>query len=60
MANSLPDIGLQPFAQAMPKELRSDDAVDSYRKYYATEKFDLLHYSKRSMPKWIKEYLPNA
>lgn len=60
MADSLPDIGLQPFAQAMPEELRSDDVVDSYRKYYATEKFDLLHYSKRSMPKWIKEYLPNA
>ena len=43
----LPDIGLTPFAQAMPEYLQSDDAVESYRNYYKTEKAHLLKFTKR-------------
>lgn len=59
MANLLPDIGLQPFAQAMPEAYRifDIDAVGAYRLYYAKDKFELLHYTKRSLPEWIKENL---
>ena len=55
--NMLPDIDLQPFAQAMPEELISneEDAVGPYRAYYATYKKDLLKYTKREVPEWIME-----
>ena len=32
---NLPSIGLTPFAQAMPECYRSNNPIDSYRKYYA-------------------------
>lgn len=34
----LPDGDLQPFAQAMPDQYKSDDAVAAYRAYYLGEK----------------------
>ena len=49
---TLPDIGLTPFAQAMPEYLQSDDAVESYRNYYKTEKAHLLKFTKRK--DWTK------
>ena len=56
-ANSLPNIGLQPFAQAMPIEYRHPtDAVEAYRLYYVREKSDILKYTKRNKPKWLKDY----
>lgn len=50
---SLPDIGLTPFAQAMPEDYKSSDAVESYRTYYLCEKRAFLSYSKREVPPWI-------
>lgn len=35
----LPDIGPTPFAQAMPEEFRSPNAVQAYRAYYRTKSF---------------------
>jgi hypothetical protein len=58
MADLLPDIGLQPFAQAMPEEYQifDIDAVSAYRLYYAKDKAGLLNYTKRSKPEWLKDY----
>ena len=49
----LPDIGLTPFAQAMPEQYRNTDAVKAYRDYYINEKSSFLTWTKRITPKWI-------
>lgn len=49
----LPNIGLTPFAQAMPDEYRNECAVVAYRNYYINDKADLLTYTKRNKPEWI-------
>lgn len=49
------DIGLTPFAQAMPPQYKSNDAVQAYRAYYNGEKQHLLTFSKRERPYWIME-----
>lgn len=46
------DIGLTPFAQAMPSELKSSDVVSSYRKYYIRNKSHLAVWTKRDKPSW--------
>jgi Pyrimidine dimer DNA glycosylase len=38
----LPDVGLTPFAQAMPDEFKNDCAVQAYRNYYRGAKYHLL------------------
>ena len=40
-APDLPDIGLTPFALAMPEEYRCNDACTAYRAYYIAEKLQL-------------------
>ncbi len=45
---------LTPFAQAMPEEYKNNDPVAAYRNYYLAEKKNLLHYTKREKPEWIK------
>ena len=47
------DIGLTPFAQAMPEQYRNKNAVKAYRDYYINEKSDFLKWTKRKTPKWI-------
>lgn len=47
------DIGLTPFALAMPEEYKSDDPVEAYRAYYLCEKSHILQYTKRSKPIWV-------
>lgn len=44
---------ITPFAQAMPEELRSNDAVESYRSYYKRDKAHLLQYTNRDKPTWL-------
>lgn len=48
----IPDIGLTPFAQAMPDEYKTDNAVDAYRSYYKGEKAEIANWKGRSKPKW--------
>jgi len=52
---NLPAIGRTPFAQ--PTAYRSDDAVASYRRYYAAEKMILrgkpVTWTRREQPAWI-------
>ena len=50
---NLPKIGLTPFAQAMPDEYRSEDAVKAYRKYYVDGKKHLLKYRTGVEPVWL-------
>ena len=42
---------LTPFAQAMPDDCKSDDAVEAYRKYYKLHKADLATW-KFGPPVW--------
>lgn len=44
---SMPDLGLTPFAMAMPEELRSTDVFKSYRRYL---KRKLLSWREREKP----------
>lgn len=50
---NLPDIGLTPFAQAMPEILRDKDPVVAYRDYYRFVKTNLLKYKRREQPYWV-------
>lgn len=44
-----------PPAQAMPEQYRrEDDPVTAYRLYYLMDKTDLLVYTRREVPGWIK------
>jgi len=47
--------GLTPFAQAMPEQYKSDDAVMSYRNYYMSEKQNIATWKKREKPDWFRE-----
>lgn len=52
--NHIPDKGLTKFAQAMPEHFRSDDAVASYRAYYASKAATMpLHYTNVDTPEWL-------
>lgn len=58
LANTLPlpnisDVGLTPFAQAMPDKYKQVNAVKAYRNYYKHEKADLLQWTNRSVPHWV-------
>lgn len=49
----LPDIGLTPFAQAMPGEYKRTDPVEAYRGYYRGAKADIATWNKgRPAPSW--------
>lgn len=49
---NIPDIGLTPFAQAMPDEYKTADAVEAYRNYYKGEKAEIAQWKKRQKPDW--------
>ena len=52
---TIDDIGLTPFAQAMPDEYKDSDPVIAYRNYYNGAKQHLFKWSNRSIPEWICE-----
>lgn len=52
-ATKLPAGELTPFAQAIPDEYKSSNAVQSYRNYYVKDKAHLLIYTKRTPPIWL-------
>jgi|TARA_R110000803_G_scaffold10752_1_gene32587 hypothetical protein len=54
---NIPDTGLTPFAQAMPDQYKSNNAVQSYRDYYLNEKANLLTWTKRKTPAWISKQI---
>jgi len=48
------DIGLTPFAQAMPEQYKHDNPITAYRNYYNGEKQHLFSWKNRDVPEWIK------
>lgn len=53
----LPEIGLTPFAQAMPEEIRlKSNPVKAYRRYYISDKKHLLEYTRRNPPDWLRKH----
>ena len=49
----LPDIPMTPFAQAMPEQYRSQNAIDAYRSYYIGEKQHLATWKHNQTPSWF-------
>lgn len=49
---SLPNLGLTPFAQAMPEQYKDEDAVKAYRTYYKNDKIHLANWKNREIPYW--------
>ena len=52
---SIPRIGLTPFAQAMPEELKGSNAVVAYRKFYHKDKATFASWKYRDKPPWWSE-----
>jgi hypothetical protein len=55
--NAFPEVGLTPFALAMPEKYKNpDDPVLSYRNYYMSEEKQRIAYwkKKRGKPDWYK------
>ena len=50
---NLPDIGLTPWAQAMPDEYKDPCAVQAYRNYYLGDKAKLCKWTNRKVPTWF-------
>ena len=48
----LPDVGLTPFAQAMPEDYKNEDAVEAYRTYYRNDKKRFATW-KTETPTWF-------
>lgn len=51
----LPDIGLTPFALAMPSDVVHSNAIRAYRQYYSKYKRHLFSWKKRKTPHWIAD-----
>lgn len=52
---NIPIIPMTNFALAMPDECKEDDAIESYRNYYVTNKNHLCKWTKREIPDWYTE-----
>tara|TARA_Y100000593_G_scaffold51947_1_gene97633 strand:- start:6944 stop:7420 length:477 start_codon:yes stop_codon:yes gene_type:complete len=48
------EIGLTPFAQAMPDEYKNHNAVKAYRAYYNAEKAYFATWKSKTVPRWFK------
>ena len=46
------DSEMTPFAQAMPDEFKSSDAIEAYRNYYMIDKRHLADWGNRPAPEW--------
>ena len=51
----IPSHGLTPFAQAMPDELKGEDAVEAYRRFYHKDKATFAEWKFRDKPTWWLE-----
>jgi hypothetical protein len=56
---NIPDIGLTPFAQAMPEQYKNENAVIAYRRYYIFEKAHLHQWTDVEKPEWLEYYVSN-
>ena len=51
----LPIIGVTPFVQAMPDDVKNIDSVIAYRNYYKKYKVGFAKWSHTETPKWLQE-----
>ena len=49
----LPNVGLTPFAQAMPEDYKNEDAVEAYRTYYRNDKRRFATWKDVDPPTWF-------
>lgn len=49
---NIPDLGLTPFAQAMPDEFKNADPVIAYRNYYRGAKARIAAWKHGNVPSW--------
>ena len=47
------DVGLTPFAQAMPEKYQQEDVFKAYQEYFMGEKMHIAHWKKREEPEWF-------
>jgi|TARA_B100001057_G_scaffold251159_1_gene251367 hypothetical protein len=45
-------IGLTPFRQAMPEDVKHNDSIQAYRQYYLKYKAGFAKWTKRDVPDW--------
>jgi hypothetical protein len=50
------EIQQTPFAQCMPEQYKSTDAIMAYRNYYNAEKRRFAKWTTRTIPKWFQDY----
>lgn len=50
----LPDIPRTPFVQAMPDDVKNENAVVAYKNYYMKYKRHLAKWKNREVPEWYK------
>ena len=50
-----PSLGLTPFAQAMPDQLKGSDAIEAYRRFYHKDKATFASLKYRENPPWWNE-----
>jgi len=52
---NLPEFGdITQHPKAMPDECKTDDVVESYRRYYIMEKSSFCNWKNREIPNWYK------
>ena len=52
---NLPEFGdITQHPNAMPDECKTDDVVESYRRYYIMEKSSFCNWKNREIPNWYK------
>lgn len=58
---AIPDLGLTPFAQAMPNQYKvPEDPVHAYRNFYIGDKSRFATWTKRQPPSWYLTGLVNT
>jgi hypothetical protein len=53
-SKNFPRIGLTPFAQAMPDDVKQENAVSAYRDYYIKYKSHIATWKNGNIPSWYK------
>lgn len=51
----IPKLGLTPHPQCMPDKYRHVNVVEAYRNYYLGEKHHIFKWTRRDVPRFVKE-----
>ena len=53
---NMPKAGFKEPPQCMPMVYKHEDTITAYRTYYMKAKRNFMNYTKREIPKWVKEW----